>query len=365
MQKQYKDEFAVRIIKMNKILVWGTGDLAVPFLENQTEEEIIGFVETEKSKDQFMGKPVYDSRNLPEHYDYLVVANSYGAEIYDFCREQNMDLSRAIFLYKAKKRVGCTDLDVVKTVLSEKNFINYCMEFDLLDSTFIKEDALEYERLNKRPNFKIQKQYLWSVVYDKYDYAGTVGNYFLQDLWAARMVLESGVMSHFDIGSRLDGFIAHLLAAQIDVTMIDVRKFPGEIEHLHTIVDDATSLRQIADESIESMSALCSLEHFGLGRYGDLVNPEACFQCFENIQKKLKRGGRLYLSLPVGKERVEFNAHRVFYASTVAACFHTLQMEEFSCASQGRIERNVSLHRYDEDPHNGEYRYGLFVFVKK
>ena len=45
------------------------------------------------------------------------------------------------------------------------------------------------------------------------------------------------------------------------------------------------------------MSALCSLEHFGLGRYGDPVDPEACFKCFENIQRKLKKGGRLYQHL--------------------------------------------------------------------
>lgn len=86
---------------------------------------------------------------------------------------------------------------------------------------------------------------------------GTVGNYFWQDLWAAKYIIESGKKKHFDIGSRLDGFIAHLLAAGIDVTMIDVRKFPAEIDGLHTIVDDATTLHQIPDSSIDSMSALC------------------------------------------------------------------------------------------------------------
>ena len=141
-------------------------------------------------------------------------------------------------------------------------------------------------------------------------------------------------------------------------------KFPGKVEHLHTIVDDATSLCQISDESIGSMSALCSLEHFGLGRYGDPVDPEACFRCFDNIQKKLKKGGRLYISLPIGKERVEFNAHRVFYASTIIDCFHMLHLEEFSCTSQGEIEYDVDIHKYDCDPHNGEWRYGLFSFIK-
>lgn len=78
----------------------------------------------------------------------------------------------------------------------------------------------------------------------------------------------------------------------------------------------------------------------------------------------MKRGGRLYISLPIGKERVEFNAHRVFYASTVVDCFSSMQLEEFICAAENRIEYNVDLHQYDNDPHNGEYRYGLFCFLK-
>ena len=205
---------------------------------------------------------------------------------------------------------------------------------------------------------------MWPIISDKYASAGTVSNYFWQDLWAAKLILKSGVKKHFDIGSRLDGFIAHLLAADIDVTMIDVREFPAEVEQLHTIVDDATSLHQIPDESIESMSALCSLEHFGLGRYGDPIDPEACFKCFENIQKKLKQGGKLYISVPIGKERVEFNAHRVFYPITIVESFSSLCLEEFVCVSKGKTEYNADLHKYDNDSHNGEYRYGLFSFIK-
>lgn len=63
-------------------------------------------------------------------------------------------------------------------------------------------------------------------------------------------------------------------------------------------------------------------------------------------------------------EKVEFNAHRVFYASTIIDCFKRLSLQEFSCTAQGMIEYNVNVHKYDDDRHNGEYRYGLFSFVK-
>ena len=350
-------------IIMKKILVWGTGKIARKFVENQCNAEIIGFIETKKSKDTYGGKPVYDSRQIPGVYDYIVVANTYATEIYDLCLELGIDTSTLIFLKGVKQRVGCTDLCVLKDILLEKNYILYCREFGLLEETFIKADAKRYSELNLRSNFEIEQEYMWPVLEEKYAPAGIIGNYFFQDLWAAKRIIKSGVKNHFDIGSRLDGFIAHLLAAGIDVTMIDVRNFPGEVEQLNTIVD-ATSLHQIPDESIESMSALCSLEHFGLGRYGDPIDPEACFKCFENIQRKLKKGGRLYLSVPIGRERLEFNAHRVFYANTIVQCFHAVHLEEFSCTADGKIEYHVDIHKYDRDPHNGEWRYGLFAFMK-
>lgn len=349
---------------MNRLLVWGTGGLAEKFIENGYNGEIIGFIETNKSKNVFMDKPVYGSWELPEEYDYIIVANSYVAEIHHLCLKLKMDLSKVIFLYGVKNRIGNVEPSIIKELLSEKNYIHYCREFTVLHNTFVDEDALEYRRKNSRPNFDIQERYMWPIITDKYAPAGTVGNYFLQDLWAAKLIIGSGVKEHFDIGSRLDGFIAHLLAADVNVTMIDVRDFPTKVEHLNTIVDDATSLHQIEDESIKSMSALCSLEHFGLGRYGDPVDPEACFKCFANIQNKLRKGGKLYISLPIGKERVEFNAHRVFFVSTVIECFSLLQLEEFSCACEGKIEYNADIHKYDNDQHNGEYRYGLFCFRK-
>lgn len=350
---------------MKRLLIWGTGNMTKQFIQNQFSGELLGFIETQKSKDSYMQKPVYGIEEIPEAYDYIIVANTYSDEIYDLCLKHDMDMSRFIFMFAIKSRVGCTDISVLREVLGEINYNRYCAEFDLFGESFLKEDIAKYQAMNSRPNFQIQEQYMWPIISSKYEYAGILGNYFLQDLWAAKLVIRSGIKSHFDIGSRLDYFIAHLLAADIEVTMIDVREFPGEVENLHTIVDDATNLRQLQDNSVDSMSALCSLEHFGLGRYGDPIDPEACFKCFGNIQKKLKVGGRLYISLPIGRERVEFNAHRVFYANTVVECFNALRLLEFSCAADGKIEYNVDIHKYDEDNHNGEYRYGLFSFIKE
>lgn len=346
-------------------MIWGIGMIAKQVMENGINAEIVGFVETKKSIEEFNGKKVYGANeSLPAH-DYLIVANTYASEVYHICIKYKIDLNKVIFLYGVKKQEGVCNLEEIKDVLGEKNFVNYCGEFGLNENTFFGEDVKRYAAQNLRPNFAINEQYMWPVIKDKYAMAGTINNYFWQDLWAARLIYKTNVKKHFDIGSRIDGFIAHLLSMDIDVTLIDIREFPGEVEKLHTIVDDATTLRQIQDDTIESMSALCSLEHFGLGRYGDTIDPEACFRCFGEIQKKIKKGGNLYISLPIGKERVEFNAHRVFFANTIVEEFHMMELVEFSCTAQGKIEYNVELHKYDDDTHNGNFRYGLFHFMKK
>lgn len=350
---------------MKKILIWGTGKIAAEVCNNEVNGNIVGFLETKKHAKEFRNKPVYSMDDQWPEFDYVIVANVYSDQIYNECIQRNFDLKKFIFLCPITKKAGVTDIHILREILKEKNYTKYCDQYKLYKDSFFKEDLREYESKNIRENFRVDGDNLWPIISDKYRKAGIVGNYFWQDLWAAKLIKRSGVEKHFDIGSRIDGFIAHLLVMGLDVTLIDIRDFPGEVEGLHTIVDDATTLRQVAVESIESMSALCSLEHFGLGRYGDPIDPEACFKCFEEIQKRIKKGGNLYLSLPIGKERIEFNAHRIFYASTIAECFNTMELAEFSCTAGGKIEYNIDIYKYDNDGHNGEYRYGLFHFIKK
>lgn len=54
------------------------------------------------------------------------------------------------------------------------------------------------------------------------------------------------------------------------------------------------------------------MEHLGLGRYGDEIDPEGNLKGFANLVNLVSKNGLLYLSFPVSRNpRVEFNAHRV------------------------------------------------------
>lgn len=288
-----------------KFLMWGTGNIAEEVWDNGVYGEMIGFVETKRLKKEYKGYCVYDAKAMPEEYDYIIVANSFSDEIYTFCVKQNMDLNKLIFLRKGVHTIFNHDSGIRK-MLGEKNYTRYAVTYGIWKGTFVEDDMKKYMELNTRDAFEIREEYLYPCVSDKYGTNSGMDSYFWQDLWAAKHIIADGIKEHYDIGSRVDGFIAHLLAADIKVNMVDIRPFQGTVENLFTIIDDATLLEQFENDSISSLSALCSLEHFGLGRYGDPVDPEACFKCFAQIQKKLNGGGQAvyFCTSGTGQSRV-------------------------------------------------------------
>lgn len=345
-----------------RFYIWGTGAIANEVWSNGVNGEFVGFVETKKRNEVCNGYPVYCIDDiLEEDFDYIIVANRFSDDIYRICRERKISQDKLLYMVKGINTRFNNGLGV-RGLLGEKNYTIYAGAYGEISGTFFESDCQKYTELNRREAFRIQQKYLYPIISEKYGRNSGFDDYFWMDLWAARYIISEGIEEHYDIGSRVDGFISHLLAARIKVNMIDVRPFNGTVENLNTIVDDATLLQQFEDESIQSLSALCSPEHFGLGRYGDPIDPEACFKFFKKAQQKLRRGGKLYIAVPVGCDRVWFNAHRVFYADTIISCFNRLRLLEYSVVVNGTIEYNVNIHEYD-NMENG-YLTGLFRFEK-
>lgn len=230
-----------------------------------------------------------------------------------------------------------------------------------------KNDIRAYKRLNTRKNFEYKKEFVHPCLSEYRGQAGYPGSYFWQDLWGAMKIKEHMPEEHYDIGSRIDGFISHLMLLKpMKISLIDIRPLDREIPGVDFFQGDATDLSNVADNSLSSISALCSLEHFGLGRYGDEIDPEACFKAFRAIQRVAKQGGYIYISVPIGKERVCFNAHRVFYPSTIVEAFGSCILEEFSVIDMYKdpvLQSNVGLHDYDEYVGSGVM--GLFMLRKR
>lgn len=192
----------------------------------------------------------------------------------------------------------------------------------------------EFIRLNANVGTEYQFQigrdlrYLTDIGED----AGNASEYFFQDLWAAKKIskLDSSE-THYDIGSRIDGFISSLLSFRGNIVLIDIRPMDRFLdEGLRFIQEDATLLEGIADNSVASLSALCSLEHFGLGRFGDDIDPMSCFHAFASIQRVMKPGGHVFISVPIGRQCVAFNAHRIYDPRTITSQFRQCELVEFT-----------------------------------
>ena len=222
-------------------------------------------------------------------------------------------------------------------------------------------DLRKYQKLNNDSSFRVSLRYLFPILTDREASAGMAsGHYFHQDLWAARRIFEQAPKQHVDIGSRVDGFVAHLLVF-MPVTIIDIRQLESSVQGLSFIRDDATGLSTIASDSVKSISSLHAAEHFGLGRYSDPIDPSACFKFMNALQRVLARGGRLYFAVPVGRERVEFNAHRVFAPKTIVDSFPQLQLLSFSyVADDGNLYEDADL----ASAAKCDYGCGLFQFTK-
>jgi hypothetical protein len=151
--------------------------------------------------------------------------------------------------------------------------------------------------------------------------SGTLGDYFFQDQLVARWIYQANPTRHVDVGSRIDGFIGHLTVFR-EVEVLDIRPLPHLIKNVHFHqLDLMESLPDVWLESTDSLSCLHTIEHFGLGRYGDSIDPNGYLKGLEQLKRMVKTDGLLYLSTPIGPQRVEFNAHRVFAPETLVSWF--------------------------------------------
>ncbi len=150
------------------------------------------------------------------------------------------------------------------------------------------------------------------IMDERFSESGTMkGHYFHQDLLIARKVFENNPVRHIDIGSRTDGFVAHVASFR-QIEIFDIRPMESPVKN---IVYRQADLMQLPENMLgycDSLSILHVIEHFGLGRYGDPIDIDGHTKAIDNLYLMLKPEGKFYFSTPIGPQRIEFNAHRVF-----------------------------------------------------
>jgi SAM-dependent methyltransferase len=204
-------------------------------------------------------------------------------------------------------------------------------------------------------------------VHDWYEEGGTTkSEYFWQDLLVARMIFANKPDKHVDVGSRVDGFIAHVASFR-EIEVFDIRPIERQIPGVSFRQADLMSTVESITEYCDSLSCLHALEHFGLGRYGDTIDPMGFERGFANMARLLRKNGTFYLSVPVGVDRVEFNAHRVFDPRVIIDLGAQLSLSLQSLIlihPDGKVETVAHVEAQLLDLARQQYTLGLFVFKR-
>ena len=222
----------------------------------------------------------------------------------------------------------------------------------------------QYKKFEKLGGIVTHK---YPIFRDYDDQAGAAsGHYFHQDLLVASFVHNNSPTRHIDIGSRIDGFVAHVASfRKIDV--MDVRDLNATgHQNISFIKADLMNKDSVQSDITDSISCLHAIEHFGLGRYSDPIDPEGHKKGFNNIVRMLKPKGILFISFPIGKaNEVHFNAHRVFHPTDIftwADHSSSLKLERFDYVDDaGNLHQNIDLEEIKLDVKLG---CGIYTFKK-
>lgn len=210
--------------------------------------------------------------------------------------------------------------------------------------------------------FEITK--LFPMLNDRDEPGGIMsGSYFHQDLFVARKIFEANPIKHLDVGSQTHSFVAHVASFR-EIEMIDIRDIKSTVKNIQFRKADLMQLPEDLIEAYDSISSLHAVEHFGLGRYGDPVDYWGYLKGIENMTRMLKPGGTFYFSVPIGPQRIEFNAHRVFSVGYLLSVFS----KTYTCLSFSYVDERGDLHEdvplADADVENNfGCRYGCGIFI--
>lgn len=198
---------------------------------------------------------------------------------------------------------------------------------------------------------------------DRFQESGTAyGHYFHQDLLVAGKIFKNNPIRHVDIGSRMDGFVSHVASFR-EIEFFDIRELVTPAENIRFVQADLMDHNFSMTDHCDSVSCLHALEHFGLGRYGDRIDYQGHLLGWNNIYKILKKRGKLYFSVPIGKQRIEFNAHRVFSIAYLLQMIQGLyQIDSFSYVNDaGALVKNAEINE-ESIKNNFSCHYGCGIF---
>lgn len=227
---------------------------------------------------------------------------------------------------------------------------------------FIK-DLKTYKNLaSKTQNrFSIDRKDLYPCLDDKTSETGFDRHYIYHPAWAARILAKTRPTYHVDISSTLH--FCSLISAFIPVRFYDYRPANLELSNLSSEPADLLNLL-FADASIPSLSCMHTVEHVGLGRYGDKIDPDGDLKAISELKRVISPGGSLLFVVPVGKPKIQFNAHRIYSYRQIKDYFSEFKLEEYALIADDSNESGLIYNATESMTEEQNYGCGCFWFKK-
>ncbi|CAN5905247.1 hypothetical protein BH11BAC7_BH11BAC7_28410 [soil metagenome] len=223
-------------------------------------------------------------------------------------------------------------------------------------------EALLLSRNKTTSRFEQKEEDIFPQLDDATAMTGFDRHYVYHVAWAVRMVKKINPAFHTDISSSLH--FCTTLSAFIPVKFYDFRPAKLDLDNLTSEAADLTKLH-FADNSIESLSCLHTVEHVGLGRYGDPIDYDGDLKAIAELKRVVKPGGSMLFVTPVGKTRLMFNAHRIYSFEQIVNYFEGFELKEFSLVPDSENDGGLIVNATKELSDRQKYGCGCFWFVKK
>ncbi len=152
-------------------------------------------------------------------------------------------------------------------------------------------------------------------------------HYTYHPAWAARVLARTRPSQHIDVSSILN--FSAVVSAFIPTKFYDYR--PAHLQ-LNNYASDFADLKKLPFEnnSVESISCMHTIEHIGLGRYGDELDVRGDIKAIDELIRVTAPNGTILFVTPVGKPKIEFNAHRIYSFEQITEYFKGCELVEFA-----------------------------------
>ncbi len=236
------------------------------------------------------------------------------------------------------------------------DFFRYILRYAQYSVEFGEFSSLQKRIDNRFGALKWRDRY--PCLADKTQNTSFDAHYIYHPAWAARIVAQTQPSLHVDVSSTLN-FCA-IVSAFVPVKFYDYRPAKLSLNNLESNHGDLMDL-PFPDDSVESLSCMHVVEHIGLGRYGDSLDPDGDLRAIAELQRVLAKGGSLLFVSPVGKPKIRFNAHRVYGYDQILSYFSGLRLQEFALVDDdGQFSVNADPSYADQL----EYGCGCWWFKK-